>query len=118
MRQGAPRMEALAHRERVVELFCAGDTNCLSKKTALFLLPMSDWRQSKIVIFVGSSSLVSRKEATQLIVNGFLFVLCGSKFSVLNKSRWHGKEICLDRFALLDLVHNLGEDTYAEFCRL
>lgn len=80
----------------------------------LFLLPVSDWTSPVLNVYVGNAE-ISHSAIVHHIVGGLTCVMAGVRFKILNTSRWHEKELCIDRCGILDAVHLLGGETYDQF---
>jgi hypothetical protein len=117
VKQGLPPASVCRHRSRMVNVFCNSGTNVLSRQLVLFLLPVSDWTKRSIEVYVGSA-IVSASDVLNCMINGLLYVLAGTSFEILNRSRWHGKELCIDRCGIIEAVHFLGSETFDCFLHL
>jgi hypothetical protein len=80
----------------------------------LFLLPVSDWTSPVMNVYVGNAQ-ISHSAIVDHLVSGLTCVLAGVRFKILNTSRWHEKELCIDRCGILDAIHLLGGETYDQF---
>ena len=111
VRQGAPPSRVRLHRERMVRLFCNG-TFKDEKRMLLNHLPNGDWDKFEVEIYVPDPLNVCPDSIAETMANGIMSVLAGTKFAVLNRSRWRGADLAIDRVGILEAVHRLGSTSY------
>ena len=48
----------------------------------------------------------------ETLANGIMSVPTGTKFAIMNKGRWRGTDLAIDRVGILEAVHRLGSISY------
>ena len=116
---GTPPVAATRHRSRVLSCFASSEhgSSSVSPATLALLLPNGDWRRLEITLYISEASRLQQPidEIANVVCNGIISALAATNIATYPRHRWTGADVCVDRFGLLQSVHQLGAATYARY---
>ena len=107
--RGAPPAQAVAYRERMLQLFGSSGSRSSEKQHLLRTYANGDWRNShQVEHYIPPGLVCDEAEVRQRVTEAIVFALSHRTFATFPRHRWLGAEVATDQVGLAVALHNLG----------
>ena len=99
--------------KRILTIVCATGGRVLERILSLRYVTICDLRvRGKLTVMIPTGVPVNFVVMGQLVEDSVHSVLCGSKNTEYNRSKWNGHEESIDKYLLADCLCGIGTEAY------